>query len=293
MRGLSLRFHLVLICICALSARICAQQEQFHWVDFHAQKDQAVVTWVTRTLDPYTWTAIREIGVIYDAALVVTTDRATPEASPARDTFQVWSVSLTQHTATPVLKGVDLEWLDWMQLAEGEPREMAAVYRDCNDCAATTYFTTFHYDMRQHLIVPRWMRGANAIPVWNGSSPEGVEVSQVYGVLADPNGTEFLAAWSHFDYGKKKDAEDYLYRWDVQPFSGLDRTQVVSGKDLAPMEKRLCAIDGEPPGMARGQTSALCEQLKPKATRRPVTTPPANNQGRSMPPGARPKKPRQ
>lgn len=269
-----------------------AQQDAFHWVDFHAQKDQPVVTWVTRTLDPYTWSAIREIGVMYDAALVVTTDRANPQASPARDTFQIWSVSLTQHTATPVLKGVDLQWLDWMQLAQGQPREMAAIYRDCNDCAATTYFTTFHYDFRQHLIIPRWMRGANAVPVWSSASPEGVTVSQVYGVLADPNGTDFLAAWSHFDYGKNRDADGYVYRYDVEPFSGLDRTQVVSGKDLVPMEQRLCAIEGEPAGMACGQDSDLCNEVKPKALRKPVTTPPANNQGRSTPPVIRAKKPR-
>lgn len=292
MRGSIRIFCLLLICASVAALPVCAQQDQFHWIDFHAQKDQPVVTWVTRTLDPYTWTAIREIGVMYDAALVVTTDRANPQASPARDAFQVWSVSLTQHAATPVLKGVGLQWLDWMQLAEGQPREMAAVYRDCNDCAATTYFTTFHYDIRQHLIVPRWLRGANAIPVWNGSSPEGVTVSQVYGVLSDPNGAEFLAAWSHFDYGKNKDDEDYLYRYDVQPISGLDRTQVVSGKELVPMEQKLCAIQGEPAGMAGGQNSELCDRVKPKAIRKPVTTPPANNQGRSSPPVVRSKKPR-
>jgi len=292
MRVLNRGVSLLLACCVLFVLPAAAQQDAFHWVDFHAQKDQPVITWVTRTLDPYTWSAVREIGVLYDAALVVTSDRANPQASPARDTFQIWSVSLTQHTATPLLKGVGLQWLDWMQLAEGQQREMAAVYRDCNDCAATTYFTTFHYDIRQHLIVPRWMRGANSIPVWSSTSPQGIQVSQVYGVLADPDGTEFLAAWNHLDYGKKKDADDYLYRYDVQPISGLDRTQVVSGKELVPMEQRLCAIQGEPAGMARGQNSDLCDQLKPKALRKPVTTPPTNNQGRSKPPAVRANKPR-
>lgn len=276
---------LLFACGALAAVQVRAQQEGIYWVDFHAAKDQAVVTWVTRTLDPEKWTAIREIGVMYDAALVVTTTRANPQASPARDLFQVWSVSLTKHAATPVLKGVQLQWLDWMQVAEGEPREMAAVYRDCNDCSATTYFTTFHYDMRQHLIVPRWMRGNEAVPVWSSASPEGVQLSQAYGVLTDPNGREFLATWNHFDYGRRKPAEDYVYRYGLDPLSGLERTQIISGKDVVPMEQRLCAMQGEPEGMARGQDSPLCLGAAPKrATRRPVTTPPANNQGRSTPP---------
>ncbi len=290
MRGISYR-HLPLIALLAtllVPGAASAQQDVFHWIDFHAQSDQPVVTWVTRTLDPYKWSAIREIGVMYDAALVVTTDRATPTASPAQDTFQVWSVSLTKHMATPVLKGVHLKWLDWMQLAVGHPREMAVVYQDCVDCAATTYFTTFHYDISQHLIVPRWMRGSETAPVWSGAAPSGVQLSQVYGVLADPNGVQSLATWNHFDYGKQKHAEDYVYRYGLDSFSGLESTLLISGKDVMPLEQRLCALQGEPAGMARGQDSEACEALSPKRPlRRPVTTPPANNQGRSTPPKPR------
>ena len=47
-----------------------AQEETFRWIDFHAEKDQPIVVWVTRSLDREKWSAIREIGVFYDAALV-------------------------------------------------------------------------------------------------------------------------------------------------------------------------------------------------------------------------------
>lgn len=265
-----------------------AQQDAFRWVDFHGDKDAAVVTWVTRTLAPEKWTAIREIGVLYDAALVVTTTRATAQASPAFDTFQVWSVSLTKHVATPLLKGVHLRWLDWMEFADGQPREIAALYEDCNGCAATTYFTAFRYDFSQHLFVPRWMRGSEAIPVWTSATPEGVAVTQAYAVLSQPSGAQMLGTWNHFDYGKEKPAEDYVYRYDLDPFSALERTQLLSGKDADAMEQRLCAVQGAPAGLARGQDSALCQEIfHPKPTRKPVTTPPANNQGRSTPPVTR------
>ncbi len=261
------------------------QQNTFHWVDFHAEKDQPVIVWVTRSLDSQKWTAIREIGVLYDAALVVTTLRNAPDASPSTDVFQVWSVSLTKHAATPLLKGANLRWLDWMQFTPGSPREITAVYDDCRECPATTYFTAFHYDIRQHLIVPRWIRGAQGVPVWTSTVPEGVNLTQVYAALPELNGVEMLGSWAHYDYGKQKDPEDYVFRYDIDSLSGLDRTELLSGKDAAAMKQRLCSVQTAPAGMARGQDSALCQQtVHPVAERKPVTTPPANNKGRSTPP---------
>ena len=52
----------------------------------HDQRDQDIVVWVTRALAAENWTAIREIGVEYDAALVVTTHRAIPR--PIRRTMR-------------------------------------------------------------------------------------------------------------------------------------------------------------------------------------------------------------
>jgi hypothetical protein len=78
-----------------VAAPLSAQQapDTFRWIDFHAQKDQDVVTWVTRSLAVEDWTAIREIAVEYDAALVVTTKRANLQAAATGDSFNVWSVS--------------------------------------------------------------------------------------------------------------------------------------------------------------------------------------------------------
>jgi hypothetical protein len=265
-----------------------AEQDTFHWVDFHSDKDQSVIVWVTRSLDADKWTSIREIGVLYDAALVVTTLRHAPDSSPASDTFDMWSVSLTKHTATPLLKGVNLRWLDWMQIAPGAAPEITVLYDDCRECSATTYFTAFHYDLREHLIVPRWIRGAQGVPVWTSNVPVGVNVTQVYAALPEPNGVQMLGTWAHYDYGKEKDPADYVFRYDLDNLSGLDRTELISGKDATTMKQRLCSVQGQSASMARGQDSLLCQQtVHPQAERKPVTTPPANNKGRSVPPPAR------
>jgi hypothetical protein len=289
MRGVVLRVGLALWLIAALgtSAPLIAQQDTFRWMDFHSAKDQDVVIWVTRALEAEKWSSIREIGVIYDAALVVTTLRANPQASPSADTFNLWSVSLTTHALTPLIKGVNLRWLDWMQFWDPSQQEMGAVYDDCGECAATTYFTALYYDRSQHIWNARWLRGGQAVPISSAGAPDGVNVTRVYAVLSGPNGRELVGTWNHFDYGKEKPAEDFVYRYDLDSFSGLERTQLLSGKEADAMKQRLCAAQGTAGGLARGQDSALCQQtMHPRAERRPVTTPPANNQGRSVPPGS-------
>lgn len=297
MRGFFLRLLLMLALLCPLivPADAGAQEESsaFYWVDFHSDKDQTVVLWVERSLRDEKWTAIREIGVMYDAALVVTTLRSATDSMPSTDTFNLWSVNLKTRTATPLLKGVNLRFLDWLLLREGSPRELAAVYDNCRECAATTYFTTFHYDFDQHLLAPRWVRGGQTAPVWTDSAPPGVNLTQAYAVLAQPDGRQFLATWTHFDYGKEKPAEDFVYRYGVDDYSGLESTILTSGKKEVPaMMERICAAQPASPGLARGQDSAPCTGPTPKQPartreRKPTTTPPANAQGRSTPPGVR------
>ncbi|UWZ82124.1 hypothetical protein [Occallatibacter riparius] len=290
MRSFSLRLFLFALMACAFAAPRLAQAQgdpAFHWVDFRSDADQSVIVWVTRALSSEKWTAIREIGVLYDAALVVTTERSAPDALPSSDTFQLWSVNLTTKLKTPLLKGVNLRWVDWLELREGSPRELAALYDDCRDCAVTTYFTAFHYDYAQHIIAARWIRGGQTVPVW-GTAPAGVDLTQMYAVLAQPDGQQYLATWLHYDYGKQKSPDDYVYRFGVNPFNGVEQTAVMTRKEGEELKPKLCAAQNVPQGMSRGQDSQLCDPFRAKAERRPTTTPPANAQGRSVPPGSHP-----
>ncbi len=242
--------------------------DNFRWIDFHSPKDQDVVLWVTKALEAEKWTAIREIGVQYDAALVVTTLRQGPQSLVSSDTFNVWSVSLTNHLVTALIKGVNLRLLDWMLFSIGEPRELGALYDDCNECNASLFFTAFYYDQRQHGWAARWLRGVQAVPLLSANAPQGVNVTQVYALMADPNGHELVGTWSHFDYGKQKPAEDYIYQYDVDPFTGLDRTQFLNGKAGDAMKRRVCTASDVVSGLAKGQDSPLCQQTLNKSPQR-------------------------
>jgi hypothetical protein len=281
-------FFTLIAVVLAAAAPLCAQQDSFRWIDFHSPKDQDVIVWVTRALDAEKWTSIREIGVEYDAALVVTTQRPTPQSPANADAFAVWSISLTNHGVTPLLKGVNLRWLGGMRFAEGRPEEPGILYDNCIECPADTYFTAFRYDITQHAWAARWMRGGQGIPVWSAKAPAGVAWSQIYAVMTEPNGRELVGTWNHIDYGKEKPAEDFLYQYDLDTFSGLERTQQLNGKQADAMKQRLCHAQDAGPGLARGQDSPLCQETaKPHFERKPVTTPPGNNHGQSVPPGSR------
>ncbi|HEY2468050.1 MAG TPA: hypothetical protein VGI45_09430 [Terracidiphilus sp.] len=261
--------------------------DTFRWIDFQSPNDQDVVIWVTRALDGQKWSAIREIGVQYDAALVVTTYRSSPQASPNRDTFTIWSISLADRKLTRIVDGTNLRLTDWLLLDVGQGRELGVLYDNCNDCAATTYFTAFHYDLRQHIWSCRWMQNGKAVTLWTTNSPVGSTQSQVYAVMSDSNGHETLGTWNHIDYGKEKPAEDLIYRYDLDPATDMERSQLLSGRDAASMKDRLCRAQDAVPGLFRGQDSPQCQTgQKPHYERKPVTTPPPNNQGQSRPPAA-------
>jgi hypothetical protein len=274
----------------AVTIPLCAQPspDNFRWIDFHSAKEADTIAWVTRSLVVENWTSIREIGVQYDAALVVTTLRATPQSSPASDTFTVWSLSLTSHKLLPLIKGVNLRLLDWLLLSDGAPRELGALYDDCNDCSASTYFTAFHYDFAHHMWAARWMRGTQAALVWSANLPQGLALTQLYALLTQPNGPQQMCTWNHIDHGEQK-PEEIVVCYDLDPLSGLERTQLFGLRKLAdPIKQRICGAQNPIPGLARGQDSPLCQQtLSARPQRKPVITPPANNHGQSQPPRSR------
>ena len=283
-RGAALSLFLLF----TLVAPLRAQQDPFRWMDFHNPKDQDIVFWVTRALEAEKWTAIREIGVEWDAALVITTLRRSPQSPADADTFAIYSVNLTNKLITPLLTGSNLRHLDFLRLSEGRQGEPAILYDNCANCAADTYLTSFYYDIARHNWSARWLRGTQAIPVWTAAPPPGVEWTQVFAVMAEPNGVQYIGTWNHMEFGPEKPPEDYLYRYDRDPFNSIERTALVSSKEAEAFKIRLCKGQDALPGLTHGQDSALCHALvHPAPERRPVTSPPANNHGQSSPPGVR------
>jgi hypothetical protein len=266
------------------ATQLCAQQppEAFHWVNFHSDADSDVVNWVSHALENQPWTVIREIGVQYDAALVITAERKSKNAMPATDNFSLWSVSLTTHAATPLVTGANLHFVDWLRFTAGRTPEMALFYDDCEHCQATTFFTAVHYDGTTHEWVARWLHAGQAAPVWSSNTLADGSWTQLYGLFPRTDGSVALATWSHFDDTTHKPQSDFVYLYSVDLKSGIESSTLLSGKAVEQTKQRLCRPENLLPGLGRGQDTPLCQRLlKPDA--HPVTSPPSNNQGRATP----------
>lgn len=258
------------------------------------------MAWVTQSLKSEKWTLIREIGVQWDSAVVLTSQRGTPQSTPASDTYTVWSVNLAKREVQPLLHGANPRILDWTTFGGASllTPELGLVYDDCYGCdAPSTFFTTLYYNYNDHAWRARWLRGDQAATLWSGGTVQGVTRTQIFGLLTEPPGRDVLATWSHYDYGKAKPAEDYVYEYSVDPSSGLEQTQRLSDPHAGEMEQRLCkanpgGVDPALAELARGQDSTVCRELVPKDAkgrpmRKPTITPPANNRGQSLPPPAK------
>jgi hypothetical protein len=295
MRKRQLPFALWLVAFAAfVSAPVLRAQsvENFRWLDLHQPSD--VQTIVARALMNEPYTALREVGYIglppkettappakgaavvpaannsalnatklavpRDAhLLVITAERTNPSALPEDDVLSVYDVNQRQITATLLLRGPGLRLLGWLRLwREGSP-ELVATYTDCVECQRTTFFTTFHIDMKSHQWETRWPRSTAGAPIFS----EGQEANggqQVYALLDDEAGRVVLGTWAHFSTHGRPDT-DVVYAYRVEYYGSHEAAEPIVGAQARAFEQRLCGGQGVLFGLADGQDSALCHSI--------------------------------
>jgi hypothetical protein len=262
--------------------------ENFRWLDLHQPSD--VQTIVARALMNEPYTALREIGYIglplketttppargaaasnatLNAAklpvprdahlLIITAERTNPSALPDDDILSVYDVNQRQITATLLLRGPGLRLLGWVRMwREGSP-ELVATYNDCVECQRTTFFTTFHIDMKTHEWQIRWPRSTAGAPIFS----EGQEANggqQVYALLDDEAGRVVLGTWAHFSTHGRPDT-DVVYAYRVEYYGSHEATEPMFGTQARAFEQRLCGGQGVLFGLADGQDSPLCHSI--------------------------------
>jgi hypothetical protein len=280
----------LLLVFLSLSNARAQSIENFRWLDLRQASD--VQTIVARALMNEPYTMLREIGYIglppkepatpakpasaagtsniaantpklpvpRDAhLLVITAERTNPSALPDDDILSVYDVNQRQITATLLLRGPGLRLLGWLRLwREGSP-ELVATYDDCAQCQRTTFFTTFHIDMKTQQWQARWPRSTAGAPIFS----EGQEANggqQVYALLDDEAGRVVLGTWAHFSVQGRPDT-DVVYAYRVEYYGSHEATEPMFGTQARAFEQRLCAGQGVLFGLADGQDGALCRSL--------------------------------
>jgi hypothetical protein len=293
-KGLSSAVRIVVVLIFLSSPMLRAQSiENFRWLDLRQPSD--VQTIVARALMNEPYTALREVGYIgvppkepatppakaaaatasgtsnlvsnvlkmpvpRDAhLLVITAERSNSSALPDNDILSVYDVNQRQITATLLLRGPGLRILGWLRLwREGTP-ELVATYDDCTECQRTTFFTTFHIDMKTQQWQVRWPRSTAGAPIFS----EGQEANggqQVYALLDDEAGRVVLGTWAHFSTHGRPDT-DVVYAYRVEYYGSHEAAEPMVGTQARAFEQRLCGGQGVLFGLADGQDSALCRSV--------------------------------
>jgi len=289
---------IAILLILLLSPILHAQSiENFRWLDLRQpgpQQRSDVQTIVERALMNEPYTALREIGYIgmpprepampakvgagsasatsnvasnvsklpvpRDAhLLVITAERSNTSALPENDILSVYDVNQRQISATLLLRGPGLRLLGWLRLwREGTP-ELVATYDDCTECQRTTFFTTFHVDMKTQQWQARWPRSTAGAPIFS----EGQEANggqQVYALLDDEAGRVVLGTWAHFSTHGRPDT-DIVYAYRVEYYGSHEAAEPMAGTQARAFEQRLCGGQGVLFGLSDGQDSALCRSL--------------------------------
>jgi hypothetical protein len=288
-RWLSPAASIMFLLVLPSSAELRAQSiENFRWLDLRQASD--VQTIVVRALMNEPYTALREIGYIgvppkestppakaaptasqassntaklpvpRDAhLLVITAERTNPSALPDEDILSVYDVNQRQITATLLLRGPGLRLLGWLRMwREGSP-ELVATYDDCVACQRTSFFTTFHIDLKTQQWQVRWPRSTAGAPIFS----EGQEANggqQVYALLDDEAGRVVLGTWAHFSIHGRPDT-DVVYAYRVEYYGSHEAAEPLVGTQARAFEQRLCGGQGVLFGLADGQDSALCHSL--------------------------------
>lgn len=257
---------------------------EFHWVNM--EKDEWTVGLVRKALQKEQFTAIREIGVLGDAALVFVANRKQPDAIPEKDEISVYTASLRTLFSQKLLTAYQVRPVGWSNFVPGHRPELATVFADCVDCDPSTFLTSFYFEGKSDTWQARWMAEQHGSSLLSKHVSSDYTTQQVYAMVADRDGRESLVTWIRYDYLNSKRFDDYVYQYDVDPASGLDRIQRINGKEIAATQLKLCQIDPAWGYLKYGQDSELCAALVPaksRPARHITTTPPAQNQGRSRP----------
>ncbi len=249
----------------AISLLAVAKPAGFSWVNL--ETDKATMATVRRALQGVTVTAIREVGVKDGYALVMTTWREDDNQTPDYDEWSVWSVSLATAKRRLLVEGYGVKWTDWLG---AERDELAITYYDCRECEPATIFTTLHIKPGSGWQA-RWPgKQAKDAPSHPGALVQLTDVGepyddtvaeQVFAVVKQPNDSFAAGFWLHTRDTKSGKIEDSVTRYSVDPSTGQDRIEELSGPAALEWKRQICKESNLLTRLNHGQDSKACKRI--------------------------------
>ncbi len=255
-RGSFLAALFLMHCCLSASAQVI---DGFGWVDQKTEAD--TVARITTFLKSKPYTAIREIGLVGQQALVVTTLRKDPTANPGNDMFTVYGVSMKDGSVAELLDGTNLRYIDWQKFYDYDTPELLATYDDCAQCKATTFLTAFYIDRKTRRWGARWRREIAGAPLYSAD----VTKNYVYALFMNVDQRVVLGTWVSYPEQKKSSrGGEYLFEYRIDPMSDQGTSRPVTLRDALTLKQRLCKGENVVFGIAGGQDGPACRELNGK-----------------------------
>ncbi len=247
--------------------------EGFSWVD--PQSDKATIAAIRHALKASSYTSIRRVGVEGDSAIVMTTFRESGEEA---DHWSIYNVTLATNKAEMLVSGYRVKVLDW--IGSTTP-ELAIAYYDCWGCEAATLFTTIHFTKGTGWRA-RWpnKKGNADYPqpgaiVSYGDAGEPYDdndVDQIFAVVNQPDGGFAVGSWFHSRDIKRGKINDDVERYSIDPTTGEDHVERLTGDSALKWERELCSQSNTPAGPNIGQSSKACRRALTSQSPSPAPT---------------------
>jgi hypothetical protein len=260
-----LHFARLLLALAVSTTSFAQVYDGFAWVDL--KTDTQTVSRVAQFLASKPYTAIREIGVVGEQALVITTFRKDPTAQPGNDRFTAFGVSLKDGSAEKLLEGTNLRYIDWQKFYDYDTPELIALYDDCAQCKATTFLTAFYIDRRTRRWGARWRREIAGAPLYSADPAK----NYVYALFINVDQRVVLNTWAFYPEQNKTGLRgaslkssrggEYLFEYRIEPMSDQSTWRPLTLRDVPPVKQRLCKGEGVVFGIVGGQDSEECREL--------------------------------
>jgi hypothetical protein len=243
----------------------------FSWINLESDKKTMPI--VRQALHNQHVTAIREVGVKDGFALVMTTSRQPDEPTPDYDSWEIYSINLSTEKSRELFGGYGVKLLEWIG---SNNEELAVSYFDCWECEAATLLTTIHLVPGSGW-QPRWPNKPNnpagpplpgaVVDIGDMGMPyDDNDVDQIYAFVKQPDNRFAIGTWTYSRNTITGKIEQDVERYSIDPKTGNDRTEKLSGQAALDWKRVICNRDNILTQASSGQDSKTCHRIMPKPT---------------------------
>jgi len=232
------------------------QEKPFQWLDF--KRDTDLLAKVMSALRETEYTHVREVGLVGNHALAVTSTRPKDVTDfgfyTDLDRYQAFAVDLENGKARQIWSGYDFEMAGEANFETSAVPDMLFRYKNCVECEPGTYLASFAFDSeRTTWTLRRWDK-EDAVLIDAALYEEPWQGEFAYAVTdLDGDGFDDIGAWIVERNTKTGISEEHLRLYTFKDGRELVTTPTLA--NALELKRKICAATSVVSG---GQDGKAC-----------------------------------